>query len=77
MEERRLNVTGICTTAVNRTHLFDTGIWINVPQGRYDTCSDGQCANVGPTFWVKEFNPFDPELDLVRFQVLKGTGYEW
>ena len=31
-------------------------------------------ANVGPTFWVKELNPFDPGLDLVRSQVFKGKG---
>ncbi|EGI62253.1 hypothetical protein G5I_09421 [Acromyrmex echinatior] len=26
-------------------------------------------ATVSPTFWVKELNPFDMGLDLVRFQV--------
>ncbi|EGI64474.1 hypothetical protein G5I_07086 [Acromyrmex echinatior] len=25
-------------------------------------------ANVGPIFWIKELNPFDLELDLVRSQ---------
>ncbi|KYN44208.1 hypothetical protein ALC56_01330 [Trachymyrmex septentrionalis] len=40
-------------TPVSRTHLFGPGMRINV-------------ANVGPTFLVKELNPFDPGLDLVR-----------
>ena len=34
-------------------------------------------ANVGPTFWVKEFNPFDPGLDLVRSQELEEIKCEW
>ncbi|EGI57567.1 hypothetical protein G5I_14422 [Acromyrmex echinatior] len=42
------------------------------PKGRYDTCSTGQCEYVVPTFSVKELNPFDPGLDLVRSQVFKG-----
>ncbi|EGI57568.1 hypothetical protein G5I_14385 [Acromyrmex echinatior] len=33
-------------------------------------------ANVGPIFWVKELNPFDPGLDLVRSQVLERSEYE-
>ncbi|EGI62903.1 hypothetical protein G5I_08748 [Acromyrmex echinatior] len=31
---------------VSRTHLFGPGIWINVPKGRYDICSEGQCELV-------------------------------
>ena len=30
-------------------------------------------ANVHPTFWVNELNPFDPELDIVRSQELEGN----
>jgi len=33
-------------------------------------------ANIGPTFWVKKLNPFDPVLDLVGFQVLEGKEYD-
>jgi len=35
---------------------------------------DGE--NIGPTFWVKKLNPFDPVLDLVGFQVLEGKEYD-
>jgi len=33
-------------------------------------------ANIGPTFWVKELNPFDPELDFVQSQGLERKEYE-
>ena len=33
-------------------------------------------ATVSPTFWVKELNPFDMGLDLVRFQVLEENECE-
>jgi len=35
---------------------------------------DGE--NIGPTFWIKKLNPFDPVLDLVGFQVLEGKEYD-
>ena len=34
-------------------------------------------ANIGPTFWVKELNPFDPGLDLVRSRRLEGKECGW
>ncbi|EGI62110.1 hypothetical protein G5I_09575 [Acromyrmex echinatior] len=61
-------------TPVSRTHLFGPGIWTNVSKRRYNTCSKGQCERsmkIGPTFWVKELNPFEPGLDLVRYQLAK------
>jgi len=74
----RLNLIGIRRGELNtcESYLFDPGIWINVPKGHYDTCSDGQCqcSDVGPTFWVKELNSFDPGLNLVRSQVFRGKG---
>ncbi|EGI64140.1 hypothetical protein G5I_07447 [Acromyrmex echinatior] len=54
-------------TLVSRTHLFSPGIWVNVRRDAV-TPVPLDSANVGPTFWVKELNPFDPGLDLVRSQ---------
>ena len=54
-------------TPVSRTHLFSLGIWVNVRRDAM-TPVPLDSANVGPTFWVKELNPFDPGLDLVRSQ---------
>ncbi|KYN45254.1 hypothetical protein ALC56_00333, partial [Trachymyrmex septentrionalis] len=34
------------------------------------------CDSHAP-FWVKEFNPFDPGLDLVRSQELEEIKCEW
>jgi len=34
-------------------------------------------ANISPTLWVKELNPFDPGLDLVRSRRLEGKECGW
>ncbi|EGI58251.1 hypothetical protein G5I_13685 [Acromyrmex echinatior] len=56
-------------------HLFSPGIWINV---RRDAMTPVLLdnANVSPTFWVKELNPFDPGLDFVRLQVPVGDSWK-
>ena len=59
-------------TPVSRTHLFSLGIWVNVRRDAM-TPVPLDSANVGPTFWVKELNLFDPGLDLVRSQVFEGS----
>jgi len=72
----RLNLTSICAEANTcESYFFGPEIWVNVPKGRYDTCSDEQCEH--PTLWVKELNPFDPGLDLVRSRRLEGKEYGW
>ncbi|EGI66613.1 hypothetical protein G5I_04853 [Acromyrmex echinatior] len=62
-------------TPVSRTHLFSSGIWVNVRRDAL-TPIPLDNANVGLTFWVKELNPFDPGLDLVRSQVFEGSECE-
>ncbi|EGI68254.1 hypothetical protein G5I_03085 [Acromyrmex echinatior] len=62
-------------TPVSRTHFFSPGIWVNVRKDAMTPVAL-ESANVGPTFWVKELNPFDPGLDLVRPQVVEGNECE-
>ena len=62
-------------TSVNRTHLLSPGMWVNVRRDAM-TPVPLDSANVGPTFSVKELNPFDPGLDLVRSQVFEGSECE-
>ncbi|EGI63835.1 hypothetical protein G5I_07750 [Acromyrmex echinatior] len=60
-------------TSVSHTHLLSPGMWVNVRRNAVPLDS----ANVGPTFSVKELNPFDPGLDLVlRSQVFEGSKCE-
>ncbi|EGI66621.1 hypothetical protein G5I_04846 [Acromyrmex echinatior] len=54
--------------SVSRMHLLSPGMWINVRRDAM-TSVPLDSANVDPTFSVKELNPFDPGLDLVRFQL--------
>jgi len=39
------SLAGIRTEAraASRTHFYGSGIWVNVPKGRYDTCFREQC----------------------------------
>ncbi|EGI68984.1 hypothetical protein G5I_02289 [Acromyrmex echinatior] len=60
---------------VSRTYLFSPGIWVNIRKDAM-TPVPLNSANVGPTFWVKELNPFDPGLDLVRSQVFEESECE-
>ena len=59
-------------TSVSRTHLLSPGMWVNV---RRDAMTPVPLdnTNIGPTFSIKELNPFDPGLDLVRSQVFEGS----
>jgi len=42
---QKLCLAGICTEAraANRTHFYVSGIWVNVPKGRYNTFFQQQC----------------------------------
>ena len=62
-------------TSVSRTHLLSPGMWVNVRRDAM-TPVPLDSANVGPIFSVKELNPFDSGLDLVRSQVFEGSEYE-
>ena len=62
-------------TSVSRTHLLSPGMWVNVRRDAM-TPVPLDSANVGPTFSVKELNPFDPGLDLMRSQVFEGSECE-
>ena len=62
-------------TSVSRTHLLSPEMWVNVRRVAM-TPVPLNSANVGPTFSVKELNPFDPGLDLVRSQVFEGSECE-
>ncbi|KAG5328555.1 SCND3 protein, partial [Acromyrmex heyeri] len=71
----RLNFTGICAEA-NTCESYAPFQFRNMsqrPKERYDTCSWTVRTSY---FWVKELNPFDPGLDLVRSQV-EGKECEW
>ncbi|EGI61408.1 hypothetical protein G5I_10331 [Acromyrmex echinatior] len=50
-------------------------MWVNVRRDPM-TPVPLDSANVGPTFSVKELNPFDSGLDLVRSQVFEGSECE-
>ena len=62
--ERRLDSLSVSKYTHRGEHLwvertfYGPGIWVNVPKGHYDTCSDEQCE-CRSYFWVKELNPFD------------------
>ncbi|EGI67235.1 hypothetical protein G5I_04165 [Acromyrmex echinatior] len=49
---------------LSRTHLLSPGMWVNIRRDAMTSVSLDS-ANVGPTFSVKELNPFDSRLDLV------------
>ncbi|KAG5343982.1 L259 protein, partial [Acromyrmex heyeri] len=62
-------------TPVSRTYLLSPGMWVNIRRDA-KTPVPLDSANVGPTFSVKQLNPFDPGLDLVRSQVFEGSECE-
>jgi len=42
---QKISLTSIRTEAraVSRPHFYDSGIWVNVPRGRYNACFRKQC----------------------------------
>jgi len=49
----------------SRTHFYCSGIWVNVPKGRYDAFFP-RAVRSSVLFRVKELNPFNSGLDHVR-----------
>jgi len=66
IEGRNRYLAGIRTEAraASRTHFYGSGMWVNVPKGRYNAFSRAVRSSV--LIRVKELNPFNSGLDHVR-----------
>jgi len=60
--------------AASRTHFYSSGIWVNVPKGRYNAFFP-RAVRTSVQIRVKELNPFNSGLDHVRsFRSRKRMG---